>query len=106
VHLVGGDHVTDEEIVRSVVPGLGGLPCHCAGFLQDDLVCMQKPRDLHRHGLAPAWDAGNQCHLGHVMGQALARRETPALVSATHARPSVEPVPRIVRASRGGHDGE
>jgi len=26
---------------------------------------------------------------------ALARGETPALVSATHARPSVEPVPRI-----------
>ena len=37
---------------------------------------------------------------------ALARGETPALVSATHAWPSVELVPHIVRANRGGHDGE
>src|SRR6185503_19977195 len=54
LQLVGANHVTDQEIVRAIIPLLRCLPCHCARFLEDDLVRMQQPEDLHGHGLSPA----------------------------------------------------
>src|SRR5688572_8026470 len=66
LQLVGTDHVADNQIVRAVVAVLGRQPCHGARFLENDLVRVQKTRNLHRCFFAALGRPWNKRHLGDV----------------------------------------
>ena len=41
--LIGSNDVANEEVVGSIVAGLGSLLGHGARFLKKDFVCFEKP---------------------------------------------------------------
>ena len=53
LHLLAADDAADQEVVRPVVPCLGRDLGRLSGPLEDELVCLQRPRELHRDLLPP-----------------------------------------------------
>src|SRR5207244_3378989 len=48
LQFVAADDVADEQVIGAIVAAFGRASRHRPGFFQDDLVCVQQARDLHR----------------------------------------------------------
>ena len=60
-------------IIRAVIADLGRLLCRRAGIQQNDFMCAQQPRDLHRHFLAASRRARNIRVLRHIRRHGVAQ---------------------------------
>src|SRR5678816_3362875 len=82
------DHVAHQQIVRALVVTRRGVACHCACFIEDDLVRVQQARHLYRHCLSTLWRTGDQGRLGDVVchRDAHSPEELDALRDGVHQR--------------------
>src|SRR5207302_4766263 len=60
LQLVCPDHVADQQVVGTVIASLSRLPRHRTGLLQDDLVRVKQPSNLHGDFIAVTRRARNQ----------------------------------------------